>query len=80
MTFLKHLLGFFLILLCHISCDLIIPHDENENFDWSEGDYAFIDMESYPEWESGIITKEDNDLYFTTVGGNTIVKMKLTIK
>lgn len=28
----------------------------------------------------GIITKEDNDLFFTTVGGNTIVKMKLTIK
>lgn len=58
MTFLKHLLGFFLILLCHISCDLIIPHDENENFDWSEGDYAFIDMESYPEWETGIIAED----------------------
>ena len=59
MNFLKQLVCVFSFLLCIISCDIITPNNEYGNIDWSKGDYAFIDMENYPEWESGIITKDD---------------------
>lgn len=62
MNFLKQLVCVFSILLCIISCDIITQNNEDGNIDWSKGDYAFIEMENYPEWESGIITKDHNYL------------------
>lgn len=62
MNFFKQLVCVFSFLLCIISCDIITPNNEDGNIDWSKGDYAFIDMENYPEWESGIITKDHNYL------------------
>ena len=62
MNLIKYLVCTLSILISVVSCDIIMPNNEDNNIDWSEGDYAFIDMENYPDWESGIITKDDNYL------------------
>jgi len=41
-----------------VSCDFL-PDDEDSKIDWSESDYAYIDLENYPEWKIGVFT-EDN--------------------
>lgn len=57
------LLKYFNILLLafigFISCDILNPNNEEEKTDWAEIDYAFIDMENYPDWNTGVFT-EDN--------------------
>ena len=35
-----------------------MPNNEDSDIDWSEGDYAYIDLEKYPEWEAGIIAED----------------------
>ena len=59
MNLIKYLVCTLSILISAVSCDTIMPNNEDNNMDWSEGDYAFIDMENYPEWNTGVFT-EDN--------------------
>lgn len=59
MHLIKYLFCNLSILICIVSCDIIIPNSEDTSIDWSESDYAFIDMENYPEWNTGVFT-EDN--------------------
>lgn len=59
MNLIKYLFCNLSILICIVSCDIIIPNNEDTSIDWSESDYAFIDMENYPEWNTGVFT-EDN--------------------
>ena len=59
MKLLKYFKIVLLALIGFISCDILNPNNEEEKTDWAEIDYAFIDMENYPEWNTGVFT-EDN--------------------
>lgn len=58
MNLIKYLVYTLSILISVISCDLIMPNNEESNINWSEGDYAYIDLEKNPEWETGIIAED----------------------
>lgn len=62
MKTLKCLICLILIFIGFNSCDQLNQSTPDENIDWSEGDYAYIDLENFPGWETGIITKNDNYL------------------
>lgn len=59
MKLLKYFNIVLLALIGFISCDILNPNNDEEKTDWAEIDYAFIDMENYPEWNNGVFT-EDN--------------------
>ena len=59
MKILKYLICILLISVGFNSCEQLNQSSSDENIDWSEIDYAYIDMENYPQWDSGVIT-EDN--------------------
>lgn len=58
MNLIKYLVYTLSILISVNSCDLIMPNNEESNINWSEGDYAYIDLEKNPEWETGIIAED----------------------
>lgn len=58
MNLIKYLVYTLSILISVISCDIIMPNNEESNINWSEGDYAYIDLEKNPEWETGIIAED----------------------
>ena len=59
MKLLKYFNIVLLAFVGFISCDILNPNNEEDKIDWAEIDYAFIDMENYPEWNTGVFT-EDN--------------------
>lgn len=58
MNLIKYLVYTLSILVIVNSCDIIMPNNEESNINWSEGDYAYIDLEKNPEWETGIIAED----------------------
>ena len=64
MKALKYLICTLLISIGFNSCEQLNHSSPDENIDWSEIDYAYIDMENYPEWDTGLITVDNTFLLF----------------
>ena len=58
MKALKYLICILLISIGCNSCEQLNHNSPDENIDWSEGDYAYIDLENNTEWETGIIIED----------------------
>lgn len=52
----KRLLPFFLVVFL-TSCEML--EDFTHQFESDDYDYAYMDMKDYPDWDCGIITKDD---------------------
>ena len=58
MKTLKYLICLIIIFIGFNSCEQLNQSTHDENIDWSEGDYAYIDLEKNTEWETGIIAED----------------------